>query len=190
MSARALFLDRDGVINVDYGYVYQPERFVFIDGVFRLCRAAIDLGFCIVVVSNQAGIGRGFYTEPQYHSLTDWMKQQFSNEGVVITATYYCPYHPVHGVGSYKRDSEDRKPKPGMILRSAIDLALDIPKSALIGNQITDIQAAAAAGVGFKMLFEPEGGIADNGAGARADAVVQQLDCAIPLLEKFARMKI
>jgi D-glycero-D-manno-heptose 1,7-bisphosphate phosphatase len=188
LTARALFLDRDGVINVDYGYVYQPERFVFIDGVFRLCRAAIDLGFCIVVVSNQAGIGRGFYTESQYHSLTDWMRQQFSNEGVVITATYYCPYHPVHGVGSYKRDSQDRKPKPGMILRSAKDLALDLPRSVLIGNQITDIQAAAAAGVGFKMLFKQEGGIAESSVGMRPDAVVQQLDCATPLIEKFARM--
>ena len=187
MKARALFLDRDGVINVDYGYVYQPHRFVFIEGIFPLCRAAISFGFCIVVVSNQAGIGRGYFTESQYKTLTDWMKIQFANQGITISATYFCPYHPIHGIGEYRRDSEDRKPRPGMILRAGEELLLDLARSVLLGNQVTDIQAGDAAGLGLKVLFDPSGAVLDNSTCASADAVVERLDLAIPLIEKFGR---
>ena len=187
MTGRALFLDRDGVINVDHGYVHRPDQFEFIDGIFQLCRAAMRAGFGIVVVSNQAGIGRGLYSEAQYHALTRWMTARFADENVIIAGTYYCPYHPVHGVGVYKRESEDRKPRPGMIFRAAADLGLDLAHSALLGNQGTDIQAAVAAGIGLKMLFEPDPGMVDNACAAQADVIVRQLDEAVPLLEQFTR---
>lgn len=105
IKKRALFLDRDGVINVDTAYVHRPDRFVFIDGIFDVCRHARKLGYLIVVVTNQAGIGRGYYTEHDFATLTNWMQQQFSQQEAHIDHVYHCPYHPVHGIGNYKRES-------------------------------------------------------------------------------------
>jgi len=117
-SRSALFLDRDGVINVEKNYVHHIKDFEFVDGIFELCRAAIETGMRIVVVTNQAGIGRGFYTEAQFQALTDWMMTRFKEEGAPISAVYFYPFHPEYGVGLYRKDSYDRKPNPGMILRA------------------------------------------------------------------------
>ena len=144
---KALFLDRDGVINVDYGYVYRKEDFHFVDGIFELAATATKLGYLIVIVTNQAGIARGYYTEQQFHELMDWVEEQFRRHGAEITATYFCPYHPEHGIGKYKRDSECRKPKPGMILRAARELEIDLEKSILVGDSKSDLEAGRAAGV-------------------------------------------
>jgi len=118
-KGKALILDRDGVVNLDKDYVYRIEDFEFIDGIFNLCRDAAAQGYLIFIITNQSGIGRGYYTEADFHALTDWMKARFHEEGVTITQVYFCPYHPVHGIGKYKQDSNDRKPNPGMILRAA-----------------------------------------------------------------------
>ena len=149
----ALFLDRDGVINVEKNYVYRPEEFEFIDGVFDMCKKASAAGLAIVVITNQAGIGRGLYTEKQFHYLTDWMCSQFSANGVTIDAVYFCPFHPEHGIGRYRADSFDRKPNPGMILRAAADLRLDLVQSVLVGDKPSDISAAKAAGIGHSILL-------------------------------------
>lgn len=151
-SNPALFLDRDGVINIDRHYVHQIAQFTFIDGIFELGRRAQDAGFKLVVVTNQAGIGRGYYTEAQFHTLSDWMCQQFAEEGVVIDRVYYCPYHPEYGIGAYKVDSFDRKPNPGMILRARDELGLSLEESILIGDSGTDIAAARAANIGRTVL--------------------------------------
>lgn len=103
----ALFLDRDGVINVDYGYVYRCENFHFIDGIFELVAAANELDFLVVVVTNQAGIGRGYYSEDNFQVLTRWMKDQFSLKNSKIHAVCFCPDYPVHGVGKYLRESKN-----------------------------------------------------------------------------------
>ena len=99
MKKKALFLDRDGVINVDYGYVHSPDNFEFIDGIFELVAAANQVGHLVVVVTNQAGIGRGYYNEEQFQFLTDWMKRKFVDHGCLIDGVYFCPYHPIHGKG-------------------------------------------------------------------------------------------
>jgi D-glycero-D-manno-heptose 1,7-bisphosphate phosphatase len=152
---KALFLDRDGVINVEHNYVHRPEDFHFQQGIFELCAAAQDLGYRLIVVTNQAGIARGYYTESQYHELTKWMIERFRERNVQIAHVYYCPYHPVHGIGEYRLDSPDRKPKPGMLLRAQADYGLDLASSVMIGDQVSDIQAAAAAGVGYRILLRP-----------------------------------
>ena len=152
----ALFLDRDGVINVDHGYVYRPEDFEFIDGVFELCRTARGLGYLLIVITNQAGIGRGYYSEADYHLLTDWMRNIFSREGITVDGIYFCPYHPEHGVGEYKTDSGCRKPAPGMLLQAAIEHHIDLGRSVLIGDKESDIQAGIAAGVGLNLLFSQQ----------------------------------
>jgi len=147
MKRRALFLDKDGVINVDHGYVCTPERTDFIDGVFDLCRAATRLGCLNVVVTNQAGIARGYYTETQFLAYMDWVRGEFRRHDAQLDAVYYCPHHPAHGIGEYLRDCGCRKPKPGMLLAAQRDIGLDLAHSVLVGDKQSDIEAGEAAGV-------------------------------------------
>lgn len=154
---KALFLDRDGVINFDAGHTFRREEFEFIPGIFELCRAAQAAGYLLVVVTNQAGIGRGKYSEEDFQVLTEWMIDRFAQEGSRITRLYFCPYHPEFGVGKYKQDSPDRKPHPGMLLRAQAELDLDLSASIFIGDKLTDMQAGQAAGVGTKILLSIDG---------------------------------
>jgi len=147
-SARALFLDRDGVINHEVGYLYRPEETRFVDGIFPLCRTAQGLGYRLVIVTNQAGIARGYYGEEDFHALMDWMRAQLQKEGIEIDAVYFCPDHPEHGIGRYKRESDLRKPAPGMLLRAAAEFDLDLQASVFIGDRCSDVAAGNAASVG------------------------------------------
>jgi D-glycero-D-manno-heptose 1,7-bisphosphate phosphatase len=153
---KALFLDRDGVINVDRHYVHRVEYFAFLPGIFDLCAAAMERGYLIVVVTNQAGIGRGYYTEADFERLTEWMAGTFRHRGVAIARVYHCPYHPTAGVGEYRRDSFDRKPHPGMLQRARDDLNLDLTGSVLIGDKDSDMAAGLAAGVGRLVKLVPD----------------------------------
>jgi D-glycero-D-manno-heptose 1,7-bisphosphate phosphatase len=150
---RAFFLDRDGVINLDHGYVHTAEKFDFVDGIFELCATAQALGYLLIVVTNQAGIGRGYYSEAQLHTLTEWMCARFRERGIEIAKVYFCPDHPLHGIGAYKRDSVMRKPNPGMILAAATEFSLDLAGSVLVGDKESDVAAGRAAGVGRNFLF-------------------------------------
>lgn len=149
---RAFFLDRDGVINVDHGYVNSPENFEFISGVFEACRLIVKQGYKIVVVTNQAGIGRGFYSEEQFHKLTKWMIEEFSQHGVEISDVQFCPHHESAGLGQYKLECFYRKPNPGMILKSAEKLNINLAESVLVGDKKSDIDAARNAGIGTKFM--------------------------------------
>ena len=172
---KALFLDRDGVINVDVGYIWRPEDFIFRDGVFDACRQARALGYHLVVVTNQAGIGRGLYSEEEFQHLTEWMCARFAGENIDIARVYDAPTHPEEGIGIYKRESIDRKPGPGMLLKARDALGLDMAASALVGDRETDIEAAIGAGVGQRLLVDsdeaPEQTKADAVVGSLAEAV-------------------
>ncbi|WP_180728656.1 D-glycero-beta-D-manno-heptose 1,7-bisphosphate 7-phosphatase [Paraburkholderia sp. PGU19] len=163
MSAkkRALFLDRDGVINVDIGYLHRKEDCVFLPGIFELVRRARRAGFDVFVVTNQAGIARGYYTEETFAGFTDWMMGQFADEGAPITQVYYCPHHPEAGIGTYKIACECRKPQAGMLLKAAREYDVDLANSLMVGDSLTDMEAAQAAGVGARYLLggtnAPEG---------------------------------
>jgi len=152
----ALFLDRDGVINVDHGYVHTPEHFEFLPGIFELVRAANAAGYLVVVITNQAGIGRGYYTEAQFHALTAWMRAQFEAEGGRIDAVYFCPYHPEHGIGEYRRESEFRKPGPGMLLQAQRELGIAMDRSLFVGDKPSDMEAGRAAGVATLLHLDGE----------------------------------
>jgi D-glycero-D-manno-heptose 1,7-bisphosphate phosphatase len=145
----ALFLDRDGVINVDHAYVYRKEDFHFVEGVFELVTAAKAAGYLVVIVTNQAGIGRGYYTEADFHKLMGWVKEQFVQRGGFIDGIYFCPYHPEHGVGAYRQESHNRKPNPGMLLQAAQEFDIDMTKSIMLGDKESDAEAGLAAGVGI-----------------------------------------
>jgi D-glycero-D-manno-heptose 1,7-bisphosphate phosphatase len=154
MSHRpALFLDRDGIINDDSGYTHRIEEFVFRDGIFDLCEAGQSRGMALVVVTNQAGIGRGYYTEDDFRSLTEWMLARFAERGIHFTTVEHCPDHPTHGLGTYRRENPRRKPGPGMILDAAAAHRLDLARSVMVGDHAADMQAAAAAGVGTRILL-------------------------------------
>ena len=157
MGRRALFLDRDGVVNHDYGYVSQSRDFVFIDGIFDLCREAVSFGYLIIIVTNQAGIGRGYYTERDFQVLTSWMLQEFEREGVTITEVFHCPSHPTRGVGEYRKDDFDRKPNPGMILKAAEKYEVLLEESILVGDKVTDVEAGLRANIGQNVLLGPRG---------------------------------
>jgi len=149
-SRRALFLDRDGVINHDSGYVGRIEDFRFIEGIFNLTRTAVQNGLLAIVVTNQAGIGRGYYTEDDFLCLTEWMCDRFAAEGAPLTDVFYCPYHPEFGIGRYRVASYDRKPNPGMLLRAADRYGLSLADSMMVGDKGSDMDAALNAGVGAR----------------------------------------
>lgn len=151
---RALFLDRDGVINIDHEYVSKKEDFEFIEGIFELCQYAMQHNYLIFVVTNQAGIGRGYFTEQKFHELTQWMCGEFAKENINIKRVYFCPYHEEHGIGKYKKASIFRKPGPGMILQAAKEFNIDLANSVLVGDKETDMQAGVAAGIGCNLLYK------------------------------------
>jgi D-glycero-D-manno-heptose 1,7-bisphosphate phosphatase len=150
---QALFLDRDGVINYDSGYTSNIENFIFIDGIFELCRSAKSAGYELFVVTNQAGIGRGFFSEHDFQILTKWMCDRFEENEASITEVFYCPYHPEFGIGQYKKDSFERKPNPGMLLRAANMYKLNLKESIIIGDKDSDMQAAERAGIGLRCHY-------------------------------------
>jgi len=183
LSRPALFLDRDGVINIDHTYVSKKEDFEFVDGIFELCRSAKQLGFLIFVVTNQAGIGRGYYTEKDFLDLTDWMMGVFNNEGAAIDKVYFCPTHPEHGIGKYKVNTHYRKPGPGMLLQAAEEFEVDMGKAILVGDKESDIAAGLAANVRFTLLYCPQKPLAPPETSAYA--VVESLRQVVPFLERI-----
>ncbi|MEO0981402.1 MAG: HAD family hydrolase [Pseudomonadota bacterium] len=146
--APALFLDRDGVLNVDKGYVSRIEDFEWTPGAAACVRSFKARGWFVFVVTNQSGIARGLYTEDEMHTLHDWMLGELAADGAEIDRIYYAPDHAEGTVARYRKDSFDRKPKPGMLLRAMADFPVKREASFLIGDKQTDIQAAHAAGVG------------------------------------------
>jgi D-glycero-D-manno-heptose 1,7-bisphosphate phosphatase len=170
----AVFLDRDGVVNIDHGYVHDEDDFEFIDGVFTATRQFQDMGYLLVMVTNQSGIARGKFSEERFLSLTQWMDWNFADHGVELDGIYYCPHHPEFGVGDYKQDCDCRKPKPGMFLDACRFLKIDMANSVMIGDKAEDLMAAEAAGVGTKILVRTGKPVTEQGE-AFADAVLDSI---------------
>jgi D-glycero-D-manno-heptose 1,7-bisphosphate phosphatase len=147
MSGRALFLDRDGVVNEEVGYLHRVDEVRFVDGIFSLCRTAAGLGYRLIVVTNQAGIARGYYSEADFEVLMEFMRGELRGEGIELDAVYYCPFHPEHGVGKYRQEHEDRKPGTGMLRRGAREFGVELSESVMVGDRCSDVGAANAAGL-------------------------------------------
>jgi D-glycero-D-manno-heptose 1,7-bisphosphate phosphatase len=145
--SKALFLDRDGVINEEVGYLHRAKDVQWVAGIFELCRTAAGLGYVLVVVTNQSGIARGLYTEEDFQALMTWMRAEFEARGSELGAVYFCPFHPKHGVGKYKVEHEDRKPGAGMLRRAAEDLGVELGESVMVGDRCSDVGAGKAAGL-------------------------------------------
>ena len=143
----AAFLDRDGVINRDVGYIGDRSRFEFLPGVAEAIRLLNEAGYWVFVVTNQSGIARGLFTEDQFLELTDWMLAELASQGARIDRVFYCPHHPEEGQGEYRVDCDCRKPRPGMILEAIQTFPVTKEGSFLIGDSERDVQAAAEAGI-------------------------------------------
>ncbi len=143
MQYKALFLDRDGTINVDYGYVYQPEKFELIDGITELCLRAQEKGYLIIVITNQSGIARGYYTDDDFQKINQYMIEIFNRYGVKITDVFYCP----------ELSGNDRKPNCGMFIKARDKYGIDMAQSVSVGDKERDIEAAQKAGCGKNFLF-------------------------------------
>jgi D-glycero-D-manno-heptose 1,7-bisphosphate phosphatase len=155
----ALFLDRDGVLNVDHGYVHRWEDFHWIPGAIAAVRAFNEAGWLVFVVTNQSGIGRGYYSEAEMHRLHERMCQTLSEAGARIDAVYYCPQHPDAADAAYRHpDPPDRKPNPGMLLRALAEWPVDRVRSVMVGDKPADLEAALRAGV--RGLLFPGGDLA------------------------------
>lgn len=151
-GARAVFLDRDGVINVERHYLHRVEDFEFLPGVPQALRQLQAAGWKLVVVTNQSGIARGYYGEADYERLTAHMRDALQDHGVVLDAVLRCPHLPDAAIAEYRRLCDCRKPAPGMLLRAAAALHLDLPASVVVGDKGSDLEAGRAAGVGRCLL--------------------------------------
>jgi D-glycero-D-manno-heptose 1,7-bisphosphate phosphatase len=147
--ARALFLDRDGVINLEKNYLYRIKDFEFNKGIFDLCKYFQNLNYKVFIITNQSGIARGFYSLEDLKYLHDWMLSQFIKNKIIIDKIYFCPHHP-----EFDCECECRKPAPGMIFKARDEFNLNLKKSVLIGDKKTDIIAGKNAGVGNTFLIK------------------------------------
>ena len=147
MSIKTIFLDRDGVINHEVGYLHKIEDFRFINGVFEACLYFQSLGYEIVVVTNQSGINRGYYNESDFQKVNSWMLDQFKHKGINILDVFFCPHSP--------NDCCDcRKPKPGMLFKAKEKHKIDMNRSWIIGDKEADVKAANAAGINQTILVK------------------------------------
>nr|WP_230326836.1 MULTISPECIES: D-glycero-beta-D-manno-heptose 1,7-bisphosphate 7-phosphatase [unclassified Serratia (in: enterobacteria)] len=170
----AIFLDRDGTINIDHGYVHEIDDFQFIDGVIDACRELKSMGFALVLVTNQSGIARGKFSEEQFMRLTEWMDWSMADRDVDLDGIYFCPHHPEAVIEEYRQVCDCRKPQPGMLLQAQKELNIDLAASYMVGDKIEDMQAAAAAGVGTKVLVRTGKPVTEEGEKA-ADWVLNSL---------------
>lgn len=154
MKLKAVFLDRDGVINEDGNYVHTIDDFHFIKNAIEALKLMKDKGYALVIITNQSGIARGMYTEEDFLQLTEWMDWSLMGRGVKLDGVYYCPHHPVHGVGKYKVDCDCRKPKTGLFMEAAKDCNIDLKGSYMVGDRKSDIEAGKNAGLAKSFLVK------------------------------------
>lgn len=147
MFNKAIFLDRDGVINEEVNYLHEVDDFIFINGIFEACHHYLKLDYKIIIITNQSGISRGYYNTNDYQNLTAWILNQFKNKGISILDTFYCPHIP-------ESNCSCRKPKPGMFIAAKNKYNIDMALSWMIGDKETDSEAAKAAGINNTILLK------------------------------------
>lgn len=181
-STPAIFLDRDGTLNIDHGYVYQIDDFHFINGAIEALLELKKMGYLLVLITNQSGIARGKFTESQFLQLTEWMDWSLADRGVDLDGIYYCPHHPTEGIGEFKQECDCRKPKAGMIQSALNELPIDLSRSYIVGDKIEDLQAGLAGGVAHKVLVRTGKPVTEE-AQALADTVIDSI-ANLPALVK------
>ena len=181
---KAIFLDRDGTLNIDYGYVHEIDNFKFIDGAIDALRELKKMGYMLVLVTNQSGIARGYFSEEQFLQLTEWMDWSLAEQDVDLDGIYYCPHHP-EGKGEYKEDCDCRKPKSGMLLQAIKELKIDPTQSIMVGDKVEDLKAGIGAKVKTNVLVRTGKLVTEDGEKV-ADYV---LDSIVDLPRMLKRLK-
>ncbi|QEW33476.1 D-glycero-beta-D-manno-heptose 1,7-bisphosphate 7-phosphatase [Erwinia billingiae] len=170
----AIFLDRDGTMNEDHGYVHEIDNFQFIDGAIEAMQELKKMGYALVMVTNQSGIARGIFSEDTFMQLTEWMDWSLADRDVDLDGIYFCPHHPEGVIEEYRQQCDCRKPEPGMLLSAQKELNIDMAASYMVGDKIDDMLAGKAAGVGKKVLVRSGKPITEEGEKA-ADWVINSL---------------
>ncbi len=160
MQTKAIFLDRDGVINKEKNYLYKKEVFEFIEGVFESCKYFQEIGYQLIIVTNQSGIARGYYQVEDFHQLTKWMLKHFNDRGIEILDVFFCPHGP-------DSTCNCRKPKPGMLLEAKEKYNINMESSWMIGDKEADVGAANAAGIENTILVKTGHDIDEDNSKAR-----------------------
>lgn len=155
----AVFFDRDGVLNVDHGFVGTPERWDWVPGAPEAVKRCNDLGYLVVVVTNQSGIGRGYFTQDAFWRLMAWANARLRDRGAHWDAVYVCPHHPTAGLGAFRRDCACRKPAPGLFDLALADWEVDLARSLVVGDSDRDLAAGAARGIAGRLF--PGGNLAE-----------------------------
>jgi len=150
-ARKALFLDRDGIINVNHGYVSRQEDIDFIDSIFTLATKAKEAGYIIIIVTNQSGIAREYYSEQDFHKLSRWLENQFWQHGIKISKTLHCPHHP-----NYSYSCTCRKPRIGMITKASKQFNIDLRQSIMIGDSLSDMRCAQQAKIKTRVYLNPK----------------------------------
>ena len=150
---RAVFVDRDGTINLEKEYLHTPDEFEFIPGAPEAIRILGEAGFLVIVVTNQSGVARGYYGEEDVLRLHRYMDELLAREGAKVDAYFYCPHHPDNGAGKYRIECACRKPLPGMLLQAAAELGVNLSESWMIGDKMADIEAGSAAGCSSALVL-------------------------------------
>ena len=166
MGNRCVFLDRDNTLIEDPGYLTDPEAVRLLPGVDLALKSLAQAGYKLVVVTNQSAIARGLLTEEQLQRIHETLRGQLADRGVELDAIYYCPYHPDGTVKDYARESHDRKPRPGMLLRAAAELDIDLTRSWMVGDSVRDVEAGQRAGCRTIRISAPASAPAQGEPGA------------------------
>lgn len=180
---KAIFLDRDGTLNIDYGYVHEIDQFHFIEGSIEALQQLKQMGYLLVLVSNQSGIARGYFSEQQFLQLTEWMDWSLADRGVDLDGIYYCPHHP-DGIGEFKQDCNCRKPKAGMLGQAIKELKIDPACSIMIGDKMEDMMAGKSAGIKMNILVR-SGKTVTEDSEKLADYVIDSITDVVALIRKL-----
>ena len=183
LAKRALFLDRDGIINKDYGYVFDKAEFEFCDGIFELVCRANEAGMLVIVVTNQSGIARGYYSKEQFLLLSEWMKSEFHKNNARIDDVFYCPHHPIKGNSDYTLECGCRKPKSGMFLQAQNKHNINLNSSVMVGDKISDMQASITAGIKINYWL-------DHSGSAELFEIVDAKDAHIKIIQRLNEVKV
>lgn len=170
---KAVFLDRDGTLNIDHGYVHTIDDFEFVEDSIEALRKLKQMGYLLVLVTNQSGIARGYFTEDQFLQLTEWMDWSLAEQGVDLDGIYYCPHH-IDGKGEYRQDCDCRKPKGGMLKDAIKALKIDPTKSVMIGDKVEDLMAGKSVDIGTNILVRTGKPITEEGE-EMADAILDSI---------------
>lgn len=155
MKNKAVFLDRDGTVNVDGSYLYKIEDFHYLDGVKEGLKILQNLGYLLIIITNQSGIARGYYSESDHEKLMNWLIEDLKKSGIVIAAYYYCPHHPDAEIIKFRQNCDCRKPKTGLFKKAIEDFNIDLDKSFLIGDRMRDLELCRQSkAIGFKLYSD------------------------------------